>query len=1158
MRFEKGDQFGDLTIEREIGAGAFGTVYAAHDELLHRRVALKVLRSTGGEVGAEQRARVLGEARLVGRLQSPWIATLYRVHELPNRGGWALELEFVDGVSLAQKLEERGRIGVGEAMRIFAGLTEALAAAHGAGIVHGDVKPGNIVLGRDGSIKVVDFGIARMMGDTSHEQRLITEALGTPIYMAPEVVMGDPPVPASDIWSAGVVLYRMVAGILPFRTGSLKELLPSILNDVPPPLPTDVAPQITPLIVRTLGKDPKTRPAADAKFRAEIAKRTVAAAREERRRTLVADGPALLPGRDEELRAFADQLDEVRQGGARSVLIEGAVGYGVSTLLATATAMAEAAQFRVLRVTPSPLAGVLRVLHEESRRVLAESDLRKLDTDMRGILEGETESAPRVMLGAVEALLQTLLAEGPTLLAVDDAQHAEGPDRRVLRELARRCSGRPFLLLMGRQTRKADEAPYFPPETPCTTIPLGPLPAEAIDVLLTDLGGGVPPDAELVSRIVRTTEGSPLFAAELFRHLKQSNAIVERNGTMRLRPGEGSAVPARLEQLVAHRLDTLTPEQREIIDVAAVDGLDFDAAAVVAVLDVPLLSVLRQLQRLYRDHDIVVPTERGYRFRHSLMRDAIYEAIDASLRTEIHRGLAAHLESRDEEILAERIGVHWEKAGNPKNAAPHLRRAMVHAARAHDLYRGLDFAERAGLLREPLDPDVIEHDTYAWRTMTNLLAAAARFDDIQRVYRDILSHPFTRADPRRRLEAMVQRARQLRHTEHHADLQLDEIERLCADQPPDALASWAHVCLGHEAKYKNHTTDAIRHFTRAVEIGREIDSVEPIVPAATGLAGVLESVGRDMEAEKLYREAADRCIREGHRGKGAIHLINHALCSYRRGELAGTADSTRRAMVSIALEGAPGTHGHAGLALADMLYAEGKTEEAERQAASSMALVRERNLWDAIASHATTMAAFSIARGDLDAAAAVLAEGRDGAQRVDNRVLPVILAADVQRLWLAGERDAAARAVEEFEALLPEATQTNILAQALPWLAESVLYGMPAEALEPLCARLRELAPSHERRFMDTLALANGAIAFRDPCGSIADLREAGERMRHPAIGDRQALLRILGLWLEAEAWLRSGDDSAARELATDALARARRLGHVWLEADLDRFVRNT
>jgi eukaryotic-like serine/threonine-protein kinase len=220
----------------------------------------------GGALAGDGRAaeRLRREARAAGRLDHPNIA---RVLDLGEQDGRPyLVMELLRGESLAARLDRAGPMAPAEAARVAAAVADALQAAHRAGVVHRDVKPGNVFLTIDGEVKVLDFGIASAAGETD----LTTgDLLGTAAYLAPERALGRPATPAADVYSLGVVLYELLAGRRPFEGGSDIELAMAHLNAHPAPLGL-AAPSAPPFLVaacrQAMAKDAAARPQSAAAF----------------------------------------------------------------------------------------------------------------------------------------------------------------------------------------------------------------------------------------------------------------------------------------------------------------------------------------------------------------------------------------------------------------------------------------------------------------------------------------------------------------------------------------------------------------------------------------------------------------------------------------------------------------------------------------------------------------------------------------------------------------------------------------------------------------------------------------------------------------------------------------------------------------------------
>src|SRR5512140_1284568 len=254
------ERLGRYQIRELVGEGAMARVYKAYDPDINRTIAVKLLKAQLRDDG-EYHTRFLREAKGAGVLSHPNIVTVYDVGEDRNHPYIAMEL--VDGPTLADFLREHKTLTLPEIVEIGIELVRALDYAHKKGIVHRDVKPGNIMLsGEKHTVKVADFGICRIDDSDATQQTQVGNVLGTPHYMSPEQVLGQRVDARSDLFSAGVVLYQLLTGMLPFEGDTLISVAykitksePIALDKVRPDLPHS----LRRVLDRALRKQPEKR-----------------------------------------------------------------------------------------------------------------------------------------------------------------------------------------------------------------------------------------------------------------------------------------------------------------------------------------------------------------------------------------------------------------------------------------------------------------------------------------------------------------------------------------------------------------------------------------------------------------------------------------------------------------------------------------------------------------------------------------------------------------------------------------------------------------------------------------------------------------------------------------------------------------------------------
>jgi len=742
---------GRYQVKKFLGEGGKKKVYLVHDTLLDRDVAFALIKTE--KLDEATRLRVSREAKAMGRLgDHPNIMSIYEMGD--EKGQPYIVIPLMPGGDvgdLIEKAPER-RLPIEQAVGIAKAVCKGLEYAHGNGIIHRDIKPGNVWLSADGTVKIGDFGLALAvdLSRLTHEGMMV----GTYYYMPPEQAMGGDITARADLYSLGAMLYEMVTGRPPFTGDDTVAIIGQHIN-TPPVSPNwhrpDLPPALAALILRLLEKDPQKRPASAAEVLKAI--EAIEAGKVEKvsakEAAALAENPLyrrVFVGREPELRQLQAAFDAATSGQGSLTMVVGEPGIGKTALteqLATYVSL-RGGRALVGHCHEEGSLSLPYLAFVEALRTYAQTrdvselkkelgtgapDVARIVSEVRERLKvqprpkGDPEEERYRLLQAVTDFLGSAAVAQPLLIVLEDLHSADRGTLEMLGHVSRYLERKRLLLVGTYRDIEVDRThPLSAALAEFRRLPtfgrvlLRGLNADEVRRMLSSITGQDVPWG-LAEAVHRQTEGNPLFVQEVIRYLAEEGVITRERGRWQAKsdtPVE-MRIPDGLRDVIGKRLSGLSEGCNKVLSVAAVIGRDFRLEVlqkVAGMSDDELFKALEEARKA-----AVVEERAGagavvnYRFAHAFFRQTLYEEIIAPRRIRLHRQVARALEevyrARLEEHAAE-LAEHYANS----SALADLRKAVKYgemaAKRATDVYaygEAARFLEQAIKVQEILAPE---------------------------------------------------------------------------------------------------------------------------------------------------------------------------------------------------------------------------------------------------------------------------------------------------------------------------------------------------------------------------------------------------------------------------------------------------------------------
>ena len=910
-------QNGRYALLKKLGEGGKGLVYKARDTVLNRVVAVKILKSA--VTSEEAYSRFMTEAQAVAKLNHPNIVSIHDIGK--EDGKQFFVLEFVDGESLRDLMQTypEGKCDIQTVLRIGMDVCSALQYAHSEKVLHRDIKPENVMITKDGTAKLMDFGLAKMIGQPGVTQEGVI--VGTVAYVAPEVALGKSVDARSDLYSLGAVLYEALTGKPPFQGDDPIKVIFGHIHDIPVSLSKlnpNVPQALSDCVLKLLQKEPEKRfQSAEDLFKAlrgiteEFLRETLVPAHKP---GIVVPVPRPLAVREiqlidrvEEMNLLRQAVDRAVRGEGGLVFLYGEAGIGKTRLARELGAYARLrgmkmlygrcpALFRMDGVPPYVLWNEVvkdylqNCTPEQLYKVIGyyPAEVCKLVPEVRQKLGTFPQSLPISpeherdrLFEAVSQLIINISKEAPLLVVLDDLQWTDQSSLLMLHYLARGVSKESLLLLGDYRDTDIDEAHALSPvltelnrERLFQSIQLKRMSLNDISEMIRQILEQDEVPREFCELVYEKTRGNPFFAEEVIRSLKEEEVIYRDGNKWKIREISRIEFPKTVKSVIKARISRLDEECQNVLTTASFVGNDFSFEALRGATGVEEDKLLELLEKMLETGLIKEKLIRGedvFSFADVVVRDVVHEEVSLLRHKKLHNSVGCALERVYAQNIDEHLGelaYHFLEAGDKEKVLDYFLRAGERAAKVYANGEVVSYLQSALGLLENREGELRKKACVLER-LGDTKKLTGEYDTGVKYWTDALLL-WEQLDEKETTAALHRKMANVfwsnlgnreRAREHHQKaLEILEAEAESVELARLYEDMAAMICMGATG----NLTEARSWAEKAVELAKRLNAHEVIARSYTSLGEILGMSGERKKAAECMDKALRMALDNGY------------------------------------------------------------------------------------------------------------------------------------------------------------------------------------------------------------------------------------------------------------------------------------------------------